>query len=105
MNIYWENVRWETEDTGAVSATLADKEHNSLTLEHRDGEITFRTDGSPKFDTAAILDITAICMVLARTSLSQAAPDTAQAEASNVHVPGPRQAATRHEDVRPRASW
>jgi hypothetical protein len=104
MNIYWENVRWETEDTGAVSATMADKEHNSLTLEHRDGMITFYTDGSPSFDIAAILDITAICMVLSRTSLSQAA-GVPQADASTVHVPGPRQAGTQQEDFRPRATW
>jgi hypothetical protein len=113
MNIYWENVRWETEEAGAKSATLADNEHNSLTLKQHDGTITFYTNGNPSFDTGAILDITAICMVLSKASLSQAGEsatggartDEAQAEATNVHVPGPRQEAAQQEDVRRRAEW
>jgi hypothetical protein len=110
MNVYWENVRWETEDTGTMSATLADKEHNSLTLEQRDGMITFLTDGNPSFDVGAIMDITSIFMVLCRKSLSQAgeideASGTAASQAEgSVHVPGPRQA-TYQQDVRSRASW
>lgn len=110
MNIYWENVRWETEDTGTTSATLADNEHNSLTLEHRDGMITFYTDGNPSFDVGAVLDITAICMVLSKTALGQGGDDSATAAASqgedtDVHVPGPRQEATHQRDIRSHANW
>jgi hypothetical protein len=71
MIIYWEDIRWEVDDAGTSWATLADEEHNTLTLENRDGKITFHTDGSPQFDAGTLLEITALCMVMAKETLSQ----------------------------------
>jgi len=71
MKIHWENIRWETDDVGTSWATVADEQHNSLTLENRDGTITFHTDGDPRFDVSTILDITALCAVLSRNALGQ----------------------------------
>jgi hypothetical protein len=71
MKIHWEHIRWETDDLGTSWATVADEEHNSLTLENRDGTITFHTDGDPRFDVGTILDITALCAVLSRNALGQ----------------------------------
>jgi hypothetical protein len=71
MIIYWEDIRWEVDDAGTSWATLADEEHNSLTLENRDGKITFHTDGSPRFDARTILEITALCMILEEDALGQ----------------------------------
>jgi|HubBroStandDraft_3_1064219.scaffolds.fasta_scaffold520836_1 hypothetical protein len=76
MIIYWEDIRWEVDDAGTSWATLADEEHNSLTLENRDGKITFHTDGSPRFDTRTILEITALCMILEEDALGK--PDGAR---------------------------
>jgi hypothetical protein len=71
MMIHWENIHWETDDAGTSWATLADEEHNSLTLENRDGMITFHTDGSPRFDVSTFLDITALCVILSKNTLGQ----------------------------------
>ena len=71
MIIHWEDIRWEVDDSGTSWATLADEEHNSLTLENRDGKITFHTDGSPRFDTRTILEITALCMILEEDAIGQ----------------------------------
>jgi hypothetical protein len=76
MIIYWEDIRWEVDDAGTSWATLADEEHNNLTLESRDGKITFHTDGSPSFDARTILEITALCMILEEDALGK--PDGAR---------------------------
>jgi hypothetical protein len=75
MIIYWEDIRWEVDDAGTSWATLADEEHNSLTLENRDGKITFHTEGTPRFDARRILEITALCMILEEDALAE--PDAA----------------------------
>ena len=72
MRIHWENIDWETDDGGTSWATLADEEHNSLTLENRDDTITFHTDGNPTFDASTVLDIVALCVILFRDAIGQA---------------------------------
>jgi hypothetical protein len=71
MIIYWEDIRWEVDDAGTSWATLADEEHNTLTLENRQGKITFHTDGSPRFDASTVLEITALCTILSKEALGQ----------------------------------
>jgi hypothetical protein len=68
MIIYWEDIRWEEDDAGTARATVADERHNTLMLESRDGKITFQTDGEPSFDASKIMEIAALCMVLAEDS-------------------------------------
>jgi hypothetical protein len=100
VKIHWENINWETDDVGTSWATLADAEHNSLTLENRDGTITFHTDGNPRFDVSTVLDITAVCMILSKNALDQPGPvgqggatsRSAPEGASEVLVPEQRQA-------------
>jgi hypothetical protein len=70
MKIHWENIHWETDDVGTSWATLADGEHNSLTLESRDDMITFHADGSPRFEIGEILDFTTLCLILSRNALA-----------------------------------
>ncbi len=71
MKIHWDNIKWETDDAGTSWATLADEEHNSLTLENRDGTITFHTDGNPRFDASTVLDLTVLFVVLSRDAMGQ----------------------------------
>ncbi len=113
MKIHWDNVKWETDDVGTSWATLADEEHNMLTLENRDGTITFHTDGNPRFDVSTVLDITALCAILSRNALDQAGPShqgrtasrSKRDRASEVLVPEQRQAPLGQEHrVKPRAS-
>jgi hypothetical protein len=72
MIIHWEDIRWDVDEAGTSWATLADAAHDSLTLECRDGAITFHTDGSPRFDASTLMEITALCMVLAKEAVTQA---------------------------------
>jgi hypothetical protein len=69
MKIHWENIHWMTDDVGTSWATLADGEHNSLTLESRDDTITFHADGSPRFEIGEILDLATLCLILSRNAL------------------------------------
>lgn len=73
MIINWEDIRWEVDDAGTSWASVADEEHNSLTLENRGGKITFHTDGSPRFDARRVLEITALCMILEQDVLAEPA--------------------------------
>jgi hypothetical protein len=111
MKIHWENIRWETDDVGTSWATLADEEHNSLTLENRDDTITFHTDGSPQFDISTILDLTALCMVLSRNALDRIgsppqSPEPARttpAPAAGILVPGQRHTPlTQDDEIEPK---
>jgi hypothetical protein len=117
MIINWEDIRWEADDAGTSRATLADEEHNSLTLENRDGKITFRTDGSPTFNTSTVLEITALCMLLSKEDLGRAElgrparittrgaqPDPGEPD-GETFVPEPRQALdTEPHDIEPEAT-
>jgi hypothetical protein len=71
MKIDWESIKWETDDVGTSWATLADEEHNGLTLENRDGTITFHTDGNPRFDVSTALELIALCAILSMNALDQ----------------------------------
>lgn len=106
MKIHWESIHWETDDVGTSWATIADEEHNSLTLENRDGKIAFYTDGIPRFEIGAILDITALCAILSRNALADLvdqghlAAETSGDRDTGVVVPSQRQAPlTEHQDV------
>jgi hypothetical protein len=100
MIIYWEDIRWEVDDAGTSWATLADEDHNSLTLENRDGRITFHTDGSPSFEPSTVLEITALCMILSKESLGQAgqtrqdrvAARSSESDDASAFIPAPRHA-------------
>jgi hypothetical protein len=104
MKIHWENIRWETDAVGTSWATIADEDHNSLTLENRDGRIAFYTDGTPRFEIGAILDITALFAILSRNALAdlvdQGHAEAAADRGTSVVVPGQRQAPlTEHQDI------
>ena len=112
MIIQWEKIRWEADDSGTSSATLADEEHNSLTLENRDGKITFHTDGRPSFDVSTVLDITTLCMILSSNALAEAGRTRqgratargGRAREARGLVPEPRRAqAAQPHDVKPKA--
>ncbi|HEY2313631.1 MAG TPA: hypothetical protein VGH96_08460 [Streptosporangiaceae bacterium] len=99
MRMHWENINWETDDAGTSRATLADEEQNSLTLENRDGTITFHTEGSPRFDASAVMDIMALSAIMSRSALeadrtqqSRAAADTPLAGTAEALVPEQRDA-------------
>ncbi len=112
MIIQWESIRWEADDAGTSWATLADEDHNSLTLENRDGKVTFHTDGSPRFDASTVMDIAALCAILSKNALGQAsrtrqgrvtARTTHRSDAGPV-VPEPRRApATEPREIKPKA--
>ena len=97
MKIHWENIHWETDDVGTSWATLADGEHNSLTLESRDDTITIHTDGSPRFEIGEILDLTTLCLVLSRNAIADRidagrdADRGSRAPTPGALVPGQRQ--------------
>ncbi len=102
MIIQWEKILWEEDDTGTSRATLADDEHNMLTLEKRDGKIVFHTDGSPSFELSTVLDITTLFMILSSDALGQvgrsrqgrASARGARAREARPLIPGPRRAPT-----------
>jgi hypothetical protein len=109
MIIHWEDIRFEVDDAGTSWATLADDAHNSLTLEWRDGAVTFHADGSPRFDVGSLLEITALCMILAKDELGKeagaqpAGPSVAVSSHSGeteAYIPGQRQAS----DINPAAT-
>jgi hypothetical protein len=111
MIIQWEKIQWEADDSGASSATLADEDHNNLTLQNRDGKITFHTDGSPSFDISTVLDITTLCMILCSNAIADAArPRQGRATARGARarearrlIPEPRRPPTNQpEDVKPK---
>jgi hypothetical protein len=110
MKIDWEDIRWETDDVGTSWATLADEEHNSLTLEYREGRIAFHTDGNPRFEVPTVLEITALCVVLSRNALGQVgrtdrARDTARSSGAHAAtlVPEQRHAPLTHDNnIEPR---
>jgi hypothetical protein len=94
MRMHWENIHWETDHAGTSRATLADEEHNSLTLENRDDMITFHTDGSPRFEVSAVMDIMAVSAILSRNALDAnraeqpgVTADTSLARAAEALVP------------------
>jgi hypothetical protein len=106
MRMHWENINWETDDAGTSRATLMDDENNSLTLENRDGTITFHTDGSPRFDVSTVMDIMALSAILSRSALeadrTQRGPvtaDTPLARTAEALVPEQRDASL-HERQR-----
>jgi hypothetical protein len=112
MIIQWEKIRWEADDSGTSSATLADDDHNSLTLEIRDSKIAFYTDGKPSFDIGTVLDITTLCMILSsnalanagRTRQGRATGRSARASGARPLIPEPRRAsAGQQHDVKPKA--
>jgi hypothetical protein len=106
MKIHMDHIRWETDDIGTSRATVADNDHNSLTLENRDGTVAIYTDGTPRFELSAILDITALFAILSRKALAEQ-PDQGHAataasadSAASVIVPGQRQApVTEHQNI------
>jgi hypothetical protein len=106
MIIYWEDIRWDVDDAGTSSATLADEEHNSLTLESCNGRITFRTDGSPSFDASTIHEIVALCAIMTKEGAGQhggAHPGrivatSSQSRAANSFVPEQRRALDQDAD-------
>jgi hypothetical protein len=102
MRMHWENISWETDDAGTARATLADEEHNSLTLENRDGTITFHTDGNPRFEVSAVMDIMAVSAILSRNALDAdrtgkggVSAQTSLARAAEALVPEQRDASLR----------
>jgi hypothetical protein len=107
MKIHMNHIRWETDDIGTSRATMADKDHNSLTLENRDdGTISIHTDGTPRFELSAILDITALFAILSRKALAEqvsqghGAADVSADSGTSVVVPGQRQApVTEHHSI------
>jgi hypothetical protein len=112
MIIQWEKILWEEDDTGTSRATLADDEHNMLTLENREGKIAFHTDGSPTFDVTTVLDIATLFMILASNALGQAGRSRqgrtsargARAREAGALIPEPRRApAAQPRDVKPKA--
>ena len=110
MMIHWENIHWETDDVGTSWATLADGEHNSLTLESRDDTITFHVDGNPRFEIGEILDLTTLCLILSRNALADRLDEGrdvergSRAPAAGMLVPGQRQESlTEHQGTRSRA--
>lgn len=110
MRMHWENINWETDDAGTSRATLADDEHNSLTLENRDGTITFHTDGSPRFEISAVMDIVALSAIMSRSALEtdrtqqgRAAADTPLARTAEALVPEQRDASLpEHQRIEPK---
>lgn len=112
MIIDWEGIRFEVDDAGTTWATLADDAHNSLTLECRDGAVTFHADASPRFGASALLEITALCMILVKdavggaTGAQQAGPILAgrsQPGDPDAYIPEQRQAADETSDIQPAA--
>jgi hypothetical protein len=109
MKIHWENIHWATDDVGTSWATLADGEHNILTLESRDDTITIHTDGSPRFEIGEILDLTTLCLILSRNALADQVDEVrdtdggSQAPDPGVLVPGQRQESLSEQDTRSRA--
>jgi hypothetical protein len=112
MRMHWENINWETDDAGTSRATLADEEHNSLTLENRDGTITFHTEGSPKFEVSAVMDIMALSAIMSRSALDanrtgqgRVAADTPVARTAEALVPEQRDASLpERQRIEPRAA-
>jgi len=100
MIIYWEDIRWDVDDAGTSWATVADEEHNTITLENRAGRITFHTEGSPSFAASRVLEIAALCTVMSEEALGEPqAPhrgrivaETAQPGDADTFVPQQRQA-------------
>lgn len=111
MIIQWEKILWEEDDTGTSRATLADEEHNMLTLENREGKIAFHTDGSPTFDVSTVLDIATLFMILASNALGQAGRSRqgrtsargARAREAGALIPEPRAPTAQPHDVKPKA--
>jgi hypothetical protein len=107
MIINWEDIRWEEDDAGTSWATVADEQHNALTLESRDGKITFQTDGSPRFDAGTVLEITAICMVMSKDAVGEHSgarggriiAETSQPGDADTYIPAQRHALDPDADV------